>query len=221
MTALSLKISSTAHQLATSDTVTYSLRGEGYRYSMGYVKNVRGEEEWTSYCVGRRDIGFEMETTVHPNRAAAMSAIRAAYDAAEARYAEFHALIVGILNSAEGLSTIAPYGSWQHDEEITMKIIDTQNEYPTMRLVLTVQEALTALDYLYERSDRRFVTYDIGRVVNGEADRPAYVAWKVPYGHSDYTLAGWTSTSGEGRRQTNAFNKAIYDYQCGKTVRAA
>ncbi len=211
MTALTLKLQDRSGYVIDSPCRTYTIFAEGYPYSMGYVKNTFADDTWTVYCLTRRDIGLGLvPTETFPTRAEALAHIRAVYDAAEAKFDARCAEVREILHRE--LSPIVeayrPY-----DRPVRVTIIDCKDHADTITMTMNVQEALTALDWLYARSEQRFVITIEGAISSDkEPYRHSYCGWKVPALEQDYHLMGYRSTTGEGRRHTNEFYAAINNW---------
>jgi hypothetical protein len=204
--ASEMKRYGSAHYTITTDEPEYP-------YSLGYLKveKVADAMQWTVYNLARQDIGFHSSPTVtFADRDAAIAHIRDTYTAAHERYRIARATITALIH--EGLSPVRSLRGGTEMPTIIMEIIDAAGERFTFRMLVTVQEALTAMDYLTTRSQGRYIVNIIGFVATGQTysiHRHGFAKWQVPAMGKDYQIAGWESTTGEGRRHTDAFRAAI------------
>ena len=177
---------------------SYTLFVKGYGYSFGSLYNDRTAGTWKPSCISRRDIGlYALDCPTFTDRAAALAWIRAQYEAALGVYHADCAKAFAAI--AEGLSPIkATYSPVDPDKtRVVVRLIFDQGRR-SVETPMTVQEAITALDHLYDRA--AIVPTILGAVIEGDAlGRTSYADWTIPAGSNDYHLCGWRSTTGLGR----------------------
>lgn len=176
----------------------YSLHVDGYGYSFGSLKHVPATGTWLPYCISRRDIGLHaLDCPTFNDRAAALAWIRSQYEAALGAYHADCAKAFAAL--AEGLSPIeAVYNPVDPEKtRIVVGLIFDMGRR-SVECPMTVREALTALDCLYERAG--IVPTIVGIEMPGDPlHRTGFAKWTIPISSNDYHLCGWRSLTGLGR----------------------
>lgn len=207
------------HEMSQYGSATYTIITDeaAYPYTLANLKFTKATGEWTVYGFHRNDIGFsfdEANSRTFDDRAAALAFIRDTYEEAHSRYAaacaEVLAHLRADLSPVEFVGYLKEGASTPKQPQIIIEVITTGKDRFTFRMVVTIQEALTALDYLYARTNGRLVVNIVGRVTTSYVhNRCGFAKWVVPAMSQDYQIDQWRSRTGEGRRQTNAFYAAL------------
>lgn len=169
-------------------------------YTLASFKHDVKPEVWTVYCMARADIGLGLvETTKFDTKAEAAGFIRQTYETALSVYHAKCAEVFAVLY--QGLSPVqvvdAKYVELTEGkgESIAVRMIFNEG-WSAIEMAMTVQEALTALDYGFERAG--MVASIVGRKIPG-SNHGGWVGWTIPAMSKDYHLAGYRSLTGKGR----------------------
>lgn len=176
----------------------YTLFERGYPYSFGSVYPVDGG--FKPSCLSREDRNWHPSND-HPVFATlpeALSYVRGLYEKMLADYHAQCAEIMDVLN--KGLSKVEKYKN-DFSDEATFKVkIGRDHGKVRFTMLLTPEQTITALDYLYSRDGS---TVSIcGAILDRQylnEYRTAYADWCIPVRSNDYHLLDWRSREGVGR----------------------
>ena len=200
MTAISFVAKARPSRSDTTET-QYTVFASDYGYSLGYIRHRKIENDWTVYNLSRTDIGFNAGYDLAPfaTQAAAFAFIRQQYETALATYHNKAAETFAALNADTGLSDIetayASDAKVYADTLIIVRVITEAGREPSIEVHMTIQEALTALDHLHNRTGQ--VATIVGRVTPETAmfpNRHGFAGWTIPAGSRHYHLCGFRST---------------------------
>lgn len=179
----------------------YVLFAEGYPYSFGSVY-VTDAGKFKVSGLGREDRNWhQLDCPTFDTIPEALSFVRGAYETAMAGYHQNCAEIMAYIN--QGLSKVEQFDK-RYNAEIQKVLVKIGRNFGKVRftMILTIQEAITALDYLYSRSQD--ATVSIAGLIDGSQYtneyRTSYAQWYIPVSSDDYHLCGYRSLEGVGRK---------------------